>query len=112
MSETLANGYSSDSTLQELSNEYHHDLFYIIFINICLLVHLDASSLSIGMVKAENDLISEATKPYSMSISYCLKIKFLPCTKGFKVSFSINQEDHLHIMSLGSLDSFVYHRTH
>ena len=35
MTETLANGYSSESTPRELSNEYQHDGFEMIFIIFC-----------------------------------------------------------------------------
>ena len=35
MTETLANGYSSESTQQELSNEYQHDRVQMIFKNLC-----------------------------------------------------------------------------
>ena len=38
MTETLANGYSSVSTQQELSNEYQHDRVKMIFKNLCILV--------------------------------------------------------------------------
>ena len=38
MTETLANGYSSESTERELSNEYQHDRVYMIFKNLCILV--------------------------------------------------------------------------
>ena len=38
MIETLANGYSSDSTQQELSNEYQHDRVKMVFKNLCILV--------------------------------------------------------------------------
>ena len=38
MTETLAHGYSSDSTQQELSNEYQHDMVWMIFKNLCILV--------------------------------------------------------------------------
>ena len=38
MVETLANGYSSESAQQELSNEYQHDRVEMIFQNICVLV--------------------------------------------------------------------------
>ena len=31
MTETLAYGYSSESALQELSNEYQHDRFWLVF---------------------------------------------------------------------------------
>ena len=33
MTETMANGYSSDSTQRELSNEYQHDRVKMIFYN-------------------------------------------------------------------------------
>ena len=38
MTETLANGYSSEITLRELSNEYQHDRVKMFFKNLCLLV--------------------------------------------------------------------------
>ena len=38
MTETLANGYSSESTQRELSNEYQHDSVLMIFRNVCVLV--------------------------------------------------------------------------
>ena len=38
MIEALANGYSSESTQRELSNEYQHDKVYIVFENLCILV--------------------------------------------------------------------------
>ena len=38
MTETLANGYSSESTNQELSNEYQHDRVSMIFKKICILM--------------------------------------------------------------------------
>ena len=38
MTETLANGYSSESTHQELSNEYQDDMVSIIFKKICILM--------------------------------------------------------------------------
>ena len=40
MTETLANGYSSDSSRQGLSYEYPDDLVRMIFIIFCILVHL------------------------------------------------------------------------
>ena len=39
MTGTLAHGYTSESTPQELSNEYQHDRVLTIFIIFCLLVH-------------------------------------------------------------------------
>ena len=38
MTETLANGYSNESTRRELSNEYQHDRVSMVFENICVLV--------------------------------------------------------------------------
>ena len=35
----MANGYSSDSAPQELSNEYQHDRVMMIFIILCFFVH-------------------------------------------------------------------------
>ena len=38
MTETLANGYPSESTQRELSNEYQHDRVSMFFKNLCVLV--------------------------------------------------------------------------
>ena len=38
MPETLANGYSSESTQRELSDEYQHDRVLMVIKNLCLLV--------------------------------------------------------------------------
>ena len=38
MIETLAYGYSSESTQRELSNEYQYDRVQMVFKNICVLV--------------------------------------------------------------------------
>ena len=46
MTETLANGYSSDSTQRELSYEYPDDLVRMIFIVFCILVHLKKVTLA------------------------------------------------------------------
>ena len=37
--ETLVYVYVSDSTPNELSNEYQHGMVWMIFINVCLIVH-------------------------------------------------------------------------
>ena len=47
MIETMANGYSSDSTQQELSTEHQYDRVKMIFIQILLFGALDESNLSI-----------------------------------------------------------------
>ena len=51
MTETLAYGYSSESTQVELSNEYQHDMVKMVFKSLrpCA---LDESSLSIRRVKS------------------------------------------------------------
>ena len=51
MTETLAHGYSSDSTQRVLSNECRHDRVKMIFKNLCILVLWIKSSLSIGRDK-------------------------------------------------------------
>ena len=38
MTETLAHGYSSESTQRELSNEYQDDRVWMVFKNCCVLV--------------------------------------------------------------------------
>ena len=38
MIETLAHGYSFESTQRELSNEYQHDSVKMVFKNLCILV--------------------------------------------------------------------------
>ena len=38
ITETLANGYSSESTRGELSNEYQHDKVWMVFKNLCVVV--------------------------------------------------------------------------
>ena len=50
MIETLAHGYSSESTQQELSNEYQHNRVSIVFKNLCVLVLWTKISLYIGRV--------------------------------------------------------------
>ena len=53
MTETLANGYSSESTQRELSNEYQHDRVWLVIKNLVIPCDLDESSLSIGRVNGE-----------------------------------------------------------
>ena len=60
MIETLANGYSSESTQRELSNEYQHDRIQIIF-KILNSYALEESSLSIE--RDTNESVREPTVP-------------------------------------------------
>ena len=50
ITETLANGYSSESTQQELSNEYQNNRVLMVFKNLLSSCALEESSLSIGRV--------------------------------------------------------------
>ena len=52
MIETLAYGYSSESTRQELSNEYQHDRVKMFFKNRCVLVLWMKVISAFGRVKA------------------------------------------------------------
>ena len=47
MTETLANGYSSESTQRELSNENQHDRVKLVFTNLCILVVLTKVALAL-----------------------------------------------------------------
>ena len=49
--DTLAHGYSSESTKRELSNEYQHDRVFMVFKNPVHPCVLEESSFSIGWVK-------------------------------------------------------------
>ena len=53
ITETLANRYSSESTRQELSNEYQDDRVSMVFQRILHSCALDESSLSIGRVNPD-----------------------------------------------------------
>ena len=47
--DTLPPEYPSESTRLELSHEYQQDKVKMAFKNLCVLVYLDESSLSIGI---------------------------------------------------------------
>ena len=51
MTETLANGYSYESTQWELSNEYQHDRVSMVFKRICSCALDESIPISIGRVK-------------------------------------------------------------
>ena len=55
MTETLANGYSYDSTQRGLSNEYQHDMVKIIAKYFYDIVQRTKSRLSITRVKAKEE---------------------------------------------------------
>ena len=54
MTNTLAHGYSSESTQQELYNEYQHDRVRMVFKDLCVLVLGSKISLSIGRVESSS----------------------------------------------------------
>ena len=57
MAETLAHGYSSESTQQELSNEYQHDTGVDVFSkNLCIFVLWTrvAATLSIRKIRVQH----------------------------------------------------------
>ena len=49
ITETMANGYSSESTRRELSNENQHDIVSMVFINLCNLVHWTKVALATNL---------------------------------------------------------------
>ena len=51
MTETLANGYSSESTGRELSNEYQLDRVYMVFKIFCVLVLWTKVALALEVLK-------------------------------------------------------------
>ena len=93
MTETLAHGYSSESTEQELSDEYQHDRVFSKhdgfqrFLRSC---SLDESSLSIGRVKIHSHSVKFCILPWSRTVFYgassfrggALSVKFLELLVG------------------------------
>ena len=77
MTETLANGYSSESALRELSNEYQHDRVCMVFRIFCVLAHWAkvASALE-GIIGTFSSLLN-ITFSFSLSLSF---LWFLSCT--------------------------------
>ena len=51
MTETLAHGYSSESTQRDLSNEYQHDRVWMFFINLCAIVLWIKVALALDRLK-------------------------------------------------------------
>ena len=71
MTGTLANGYSSESTWRELSNEYQHDRVWMDFKNICVLVLWTnvASALEGSMDRWSDHTIEWACNMYTTYIN-------------------------------------------
>ena len=100
MIETLANGYSYESTQRELSNEYQHDRVKMIFNNLCILVlwtKVDSASILVFA-------------------SYFLSSKFLPASSHSSAQKSsrtniaviINSPRHLHASRLPIITSGLW----
>ena len=53
MTETLAYGYSSESTQWDLSNEYQHDRVLMVYKNLCMLVFLTKVASNAGLINVE-----------------------------------------------------------
>ena len=63
MTETLANGYSYESTQRELSNEYQHDRVWIVFKNLCICVLWTKVALALeGLKNVKEIAIPEYSK--------------------------------------------------
>ena len=54
MTETLANGYSSESTQRELSNEYQHDRVKMFFKNLCVFLFRMKVASALEGLKGKN----------------------------------------------------------
>ena len=52
----LANGIPSESTQRELSNEYQHDRVWIVFKNLCALVHWTKVASALGGLRNDGDI--------------------------------------------------------
>ena len=59
MAETLANGYSSESTQREISNEYQHDRVQRVFKNLCILVLWMKVALALERFKRRYKLLTK-----------------------------------------------------
>ena len=76
--ETLAHGYLSESTQQELSNEYQHDKVWMVFKNLCILMfgmkfEISLSIESNGMKLIPKKENSNFRKKYPNPFSYMYK---------------------------------------
>ena len=66
--------HSSESTQQELSNEYQHDRVEMVFKKSLCSCALDESSLSIGRVKAKEHLWVDSGLGIAVCFSYLLPV--------------------------------------
>ena len=64
ITETLPNGYSSESTQRELSNEYQHDMVKMFFKDFCVFCALSECALSIVRVNTVMGMINGTVAIY------------------------------------------------
>ena len=67
MTETLAHGYSSESTQRDLSNEYQQDRVLMVFRKSLHLCALDESSLSKGRVNIISVNLQNDAVPFCLN---------------------------------------------
>ena len=77
MTETLVNGYSSESTHQELSNEYQHDRVSMIFKNLCILVLWKKVALALEGLRGTGTGTGTVSKSTVLYIRLFLKGTFM-----------------------------------
>ena len=64
MTENLSHGYSSESTQQELSNEYQRDKVKMVFKNLCLLeLRMKVVSALEGLNDTNNENLNNVSIP-------------------------------------------------
>ena len=70
MTETLAHGYSSESTQRELSNEYQYDRVYMVFQDLCVLVLWTRVAIALeGLIELNVTGTSNEKKQISLVIA-------------------------------------------
>ena len=75
MTETLANGYSSERTQRELSYEYQHDRVWMIFKNLCVLVLWTKVAPALeGLNSVFNISEKMAVFPLSVTLIVCISV--------------------------------------
>ena len=75
ITETLAYGYSSESTQRELSNEYQHDRVLMVFKNLCIIVIWTKVASALEGLKQECDYQSI---PVDVFDNHCQDQKCIP----------------------------------
>ena len=72
MTETLAHGYSSDSTQRELSNEYQHDRVKMVFKNLC--VPLLWTKVALACIERVKDHFTNTYRSPSFRSGTCIPV--------------------------------------